>query len=199
MHGFEHFIIDYGYIGLFTLLMLGIVGLPIPDETLLAFAGYLVFQEKLDPLATLLAAFLGSSCGISLSYFLGRLLGMKVLHRHAAKLHLTEEQLFRAHAWFQRVGKWTLPAGYFIPGVRHLTAFIAGASELDTRIFALFAYAGAAIWSSAFLCAGYFFGREWERMAERLHGRMSLLVVGAAVVILLCYLVKRFLKRRSVS
>lgn len=199
MHGFEHLITDYGYPGLFVLLMLGIVGLPIPDETLLAFAGYLVFQGKLNPVSTLLVSFLGSACGISLSYFLGRLLGLKVLHRHAAKLHLTEEQLNRAHAWFQRVGKWTLPAGYFIPGVRHLTAFIAGASELDTRIFALFAYAGALIWSATFLCAGYFFGREWEKMAERLHGRASLLIVGGAALVLVWYLGKRFLKRRSTS
>ncbi len=71
MHGFEHLIIDYGYPGLFVLLMLGIVGLPVPDETLLAFAGYLVFQGKLSPVPTLLASFLGSACGISLSYFLG--------------------------------------------------------------------------------------------------------------------------------
>lgn len=199
MHGFEHFIVDYSYPGLFVLLALGIVGLPIPDETLLAFAGYLVFQDKLSPGPTLLAAFLGSACGISLSYFLGRLLGLKVLHRHAAKLHLTEEQLLRAHAWFQRVGKWTLPAGYFIPGVRHLTAFIAGASELDTRVFVPFAYAGALIWSLTFLAAGYFFGKEWEKVAERLHGRMSLLVICAAAAILIWYLLKRFLKHRSVG
>jgi membrane protein DedA with SNARE-associated domain len=38
-------IAQYGYVALLGLLMLGIVGLPIPDETLLTFAGYLVFKQ----------------------------------------------------------------------------------------------------------------------------------------------------------
>ena len=65
-------ITQYGYGAIFVLLMLGIVGLPVPDETLLTFAGYLVFKEKLAFLPTLLAAFLGSSCGMSVSYACGR-------------------------------------------------------------------------------------------------------------------------------
>jgi membrane protein DedA with SNARE-associated domain len=39
-----YWIAHYGYLALFGLLMLGIVGLPVPDETLLTFAGYLVFR-----------------------------------------------------------------------------------------------------------------------------------------------------------
>ena len=38
----------YGYFGLFSLLMLGIVGLPVPDETLLTFAGYLVVEPATE-------------------------------------------------------------------------------------------------------------------------------------------------------
>src|SRR5262249_10845952 len=54
---------QFGYPALFSLLMLGIVGLPIPDETLLTFAGYLVFKNELNLIPTLATAFLGSSCG----------------------------------------------------------------------------------------------------------------------------------------
>ena len=35
----------YGYGALFGLLIFGIVGLPIPDETLLVFCGYLDLQR----------------------------------------------------------------------------------------------------------------------------------------------------------
>jgi len=37
----------YGYLAIFLLLLLGIVGLPVPDETLLLFVGYLSFKGDL--------------------------------------------------------------------------------------------------------------------------------------------------------
>mgnify|MGYP003314491832 CR=1 FL=1 len=36
-------VILYGYLGIFVLLFLGVFGLPIPDEIIQAYAGYLVF------------------------------------------------------------------------------------------------------------------------------------------------------------
>src|SRR5207247_1844291 len=60
---------QYGAISLFFLMMLGIVGLPIPDETLLVFSGYLIYRGTLNPLFTFTMAFLGAMCGITVSYF----------------------------------------------------------------------------------------------------------------------------------
>jgi membrane protein DedA with SNARE-associated domain len=42
----------------------GIVGLPVPDEWLLTFSGYLVFKNTLSFVPTFFAAFLGSACGL---------------------------------------------------------------------------------------------------------------------------------------
>jgi membrane protein DedA with SNARE-associated domain len=65
-------VIEYGYIGIFSVLALGIIGAPIPDEGMLAFAGYLfagylVYEGKLLLVPTMAAAFFGSVCGITLS------------------------------------------------------------------------------------------------------------------------------------
>ena len=51
-------ITQHGYAGIFSLLIFGIVGLPVPDEWLLTFSGYLVFKHTLVFLPTFLAAFL---------------------------------------------------------------------------------------------------------------------------------------------
>ena len=67
---------QYGYIAIFSLLVLGIVGLPVPDETLLTFTGYLVFQGHLSLGLAFLSCFAGSACGITLSYILGRTFGL---------------------------------------------------------------------------------------------------------------------------
>ena len=68
-----------GPFAIFGLLVLGIFGLPVPDETLLTFAGVLISQGKLRLLPTITAAFLGSIVGISLSYVVGRVVGLRKL------------------------------------------------------------------------------------------------------------------------
>src|SRR5450759_4322415 len=124
-------IAQYGYLAIFSLLVLGIVGLPVPDETLLTFTGYLVFQGALSLPLVFLSGFAGSACGITLSYVLGRTFGLKLIHRYGRYLGITEDRVEKAHAWFRRAGHWSLTFGYFIPGVRHFTAYAAGMSELE--------------------------------------------------------------------
>lgn len=62
----------YGYFALGGLLGLGIVGLPIPEETLLAYSGYLVAAGKLALPWTIAAGVVGSWVGVSVSYVIER-------------------------------------------------------------------------------------------------------------------------------
>jgi len=186
MAHFEHWISSYGYFGIFSLLLLGIVGLPVPDETLLVFSGYLIFRGILHPVATLIACFLGSSCGISVSYLLGRLLGRRVVSHYGRYFGITPDRLDKAHDWFRRIGYWTLTVGYFVPGVRHLTAIAAGLSELEAPTFMAFAYSGAFVWVSSFLLLGYFFGENWHLVLDLLHNNLVILL---SILISLLFLV----------
>jgi len=63
---------QYGYPAIFFLLIGGIVGFPVPDQLLLVISGYLVLTKALSLAPTLFTAVLGSICGITLSYLLGR-------------------------------------------------------------------------------------------------------------------------------
>src|ERR1043166_9055129 len=172
-------ITQQGYVGIFSLLVFGIVGLPVPDEWLLTFSGYLVFNRTLRFVPTFFAALLGSACGISVSYMLGRVFDTYVLEKYGRFFHLTPERLARVHSWFERRGRWTLLVGYFIPGVRHLTGYVAGASELSFSNFALFANAGAFFWAGIFSTVGYFLGEQWNRVLESFH-ETTILVIGVA-------------------
>lgn len=184
----------YGYFGIFGLLVLGIVGLPIPDETLLTFAGYLVFRGRLQFVPTLASALLGSMCGITLSYTLGRLTGYFLIEKYGARLHIKMDHVHRVHDWFRRFGRFTLTFGYFVPGVRHLTAYVAGASELELPVFAVFAYAGALVWSSSFILLGYLLGDQWQRVSGEVHLYL-LPVLGLGALAALGY----WWRRRQVS
>jgi membrane protein DedA with SNARE-associated domain len=161
-----HWIASYGYFGIFLLLMFGVVGLPVPDETLLTFAGYLIYRGQFHPVPTYCAALAGSICGITLSYTLGRATGYLLIEKYGAKLRIKMDRVQRVHNWLHRIGGLTLTFGYFVPGVRHLTAYVAGASELEAPVFAVFAYSGAVLWSATFITLGYFLGEEWSRVRD---------------------------------
>ena len=173
---------QYGYAGLFMLLVFGIVGLPIPDETLLMFSGYLISQSRLHPVWTFLSAFSGSACGISLSYGIGRFLGHGVIYRYGRFVRLRPEHLERVHQWYHRSGELVLAFGYFIPAVRHFSALVAGMSGLEYKVFALFAYAGAVVWVSTFLTIGYLVGDHWQLAVEIVHRDTALVVCLIALV-----------------
>jgi membrane protein DedA with SNARE-associated domain len=185
----------YGYIAIFSLLVLGIVGLPVPDEFLLTGCGFLVYQGHLRPIPTVLSALAGSMSGITCSYLIGRTAGWKFLHSRLGRfLHIKDRDIRRVHDWFDRIGHWALMVGYFIPGVRHFTAIVAGTSKLGYRSFAMFAYGGAAIWVSTFLFIGYHFGPRWPQILSLVehHLKLASVVIGA---ILVGYLLFRYFRQ----
>lgn len=180
----QHWITQYGYFGIAALLALGIVGLPIPDETLLTFAGYLIFKGELKAIPTGLAALGGSMSGITISYLLGRTTGYPLLHKYGRYVRISQKEIDKVHDFYHRTGGLALTFGYFIAGVRHLTAYVAGASKLEWPIFAAFAYGGALLWASTFLTLGYLLGERWGTILEAAHrfGLVAALVLGTAAV-----------------
>jgi membrane protein DedA with SNARE-associated domain len=190
-------VIEYGYIAVFSVLALGIIGAPIPDEGVLAFAGYLVYEGKLLLVPTVAAAFLGSACGITLSYGLGRTVGAYLISKFGHAVHITGDKVTHVHSWYDRVGKWGLLFGFYLPGVRHLIGFGAGIAKLPVSVFALFAFTGAFIWSLTFICAGYFLNRQWTLV----FGKIRPTLVSSSVVIvsifLLYILVLQFLRKQK--
>jgi membrane protein DedA with SNARE-associated domain len=86
--------------------------------------------------------------------------------------------------------------GYYIAGVRHLTAIIAGASGLGFGSFITYAWTGGLCWAAVFLTLGYFIGEDWRRIAELVH--RDLLI--ASVVLLLAaggYVLLRWIRGRA--
>jgi membrane protein DedA with SNARE-associated domain len=186
----ELWISQYGYVAIFGLLILGIVGLPVPDETLLTFTGYLVFRGRMRLPLVYVSAVAGSLCGITISYILGRTFGLKLIHRYGRYLRITEDHVQKAHAWFARVGHWGLTFGYFVPGVRHLTAYAAGMSDVEPHQFALFAYPGGCLWVATFVALGYFLGDRWHAVEQNIHHYL-LYATAAAVIALAAWLLWR--------
>ncbi|ASS75526.1 alkaline phosphatase [Tumebacillus algifaecis] len=175
----------YGYLGLFVSLVLGIVGLPIPDEILMTYCGYLVSQGTMNYVATLATAISGSIVGISTSYWLGFRFGLPLVEKYGRRVGINEKRLNIVNRWYNRFGKFVLVIGYFIPGIRHVTAFTAGMSRMPFASFAVYAYTGGLIWSLTFITLGNLLGVHWTKVAELTHQLMFWIVavvVGCAIL-----------------
>jgi membrane protein DedA with SNARE-associated domain len=187
----ELFLAHYGYFAIFALLMLGIVGPFIPDETILVLAGIAVHRGEFAMQKTIVIAFAGSLCGITVSYLIGRTGAIYVLEKFGPMHRWIGRHMPQIEEWFQRYGKWTLFFGYFIAGVRHFTALTAGMSKVKARTFAAYAYPGGLAWVVCFIYIGYYLGAEWESLAKRFN-RGALIVAGVVAAIAVAgWLLKR--------
>jgi membrane protein DedA with SNARE-associated domain len=171
--------------------MLGIVGPLIPDETILVLAGIAIHRGQMSWTPALLSGVAGSLCGITVSYILGRKGVIYAVRRVPWLDKYVGSHLPHANRWFERFGKWTLTFGYFIAGVRHFTALVAGTSGLRPATFAVYAWPGGCVWVACFLGIGYYAGEGWEQYAHSLNTG-ALVVAGLMVLIgFVWWMVKR--------
>jgi membrane protein DedA with SNARE-associated domain len=187
-------LVRYGAVFLFFAQVFGIIGLPIPDELLLTIAGALIAQGKLHTGTTVFAAMAGCLTGITVSYFIGRVLGVTVLKGWFGRHQWAVD---RAHRWFRRFGAWLLAFGYFIPGVRHLTAISAGTGCLEYRVFAAYAYPGGMLWCAVFLGLGYYAGDRWHEVAAAAQSHVAIVALAAVGLITLFILVRSRMDREQ--
>jgi membrane protein DedA with SNARE-associated domain len=173
---------EHGYGALCILLTLGIVGLPIPDEALLMFAGYLVFRGQFEFVPALSAAWAGSVLGITISYVVGRTVGTKGIPKLSHFLHWRPDHIERAEQWVRRWGSYIIVLAYFLPGIRHVGALILGSTAVAFGRFARFAYAGALIWAGTFISLGYMLGEEWSHLSRLVHRSVAAIALAAALV-----------------
>jgi len=187
----QHWIDAYGYAALVGSLAFGIVGLPVPDETLLVLTGYLVSKGTLELPAALVAAFIGTGTGITVSYLIGRVGGVALLDRYGPAFHMTPDRIQTVHNWFSRTGKWVLSFGYFIPGIRHLTAIVAGTTDIRYPTFALYAYSGGVVWCLTFILLGDLFGDSWKDILQEEHRVILTILCAVLVVVVVISLLRK--------
>jgi membrane protein DedA with SNARE-associated domain len=188
-------IAKYSYLGIFIATGLGILGFPIPDETFVAFIGFMTFQGKLYFPVALVVAFMGTSCGITIGYLLGRRYGNPFIEKYSDRMRIGPENLHRAEEFYKKYGKVVLTIGYFIPGVRHVFAILAGISLMSYKTFAVFAYSGGFLWTLTFVSLGRYLGKQWHHVSAYSFGYF----VPVAVIVMVILIITLYLKNRKSS
>jgi len=148
---------DYGYLAI-------LIGTFFEGETILLIAGFLSFAGHLELHWSILAAFVGSSAGDQLYFFIGRFQGRKLLKRFPAWRERTDRVFYHVH----KHQNLLILSFRFFYGLRNVTPFAIGMSEVTTARFILLNLIGAAIWAVSFGFAGYTFGHAFEYMLGKI-------------------------------
>lgn len=185
-----YFVTNYGYLAIFLLLLPGAFGVPIPDELLLTFTGYLALRGELRLIPTLAVAVAGAVLGVTLDYWVGRAAGARLIWKSGDSCRLRRDKFKGLQEWLQRGGGWRLCLGFFLPGVRHWVVIAAGITKFPLAGFTGFAYLGVLAWSLFYVLLGYFLGQEAGLLVERI-GAHCRWASGLIAVLLLGYVLIR--------
>lgn len=176
---------QYGYIIFFLAFGLGPFGIPVPNEVTILTGGILVDNGVLNPWTTYGCILIGLLTAVTIGYFLGKLVGNKVLAL-LNKKKKNNRHLIRAQQLFHKYGDIALCLGLFIPVVRYLMPVIAGTSGVSFKKFALLTYSTAIIWTAGFFSIGALYGEHIPRLLSSVNFitiGISLLIIALLVIL----------------
>jgi membrane-associated protein len=162
----------------------------LPGDSLLFVAGALCGMGalQLEWLAPLLV--LAAFSGDNTNYWVGRLVGMRLLKRASAKL-IRREHLDKTHAFYEKHGGKTVILARFLPIIRTFAPFVAGIGMMRYRLFVLFSALGSLAWITSFTVGGYLFGN-----IPVIKNNLTLMTLGIIVISLLPAL-SEFIRHRK--
>src|SRR3989442_4050616 len=134
MPDINQLITDWGTAGIFLVVMLGNIGLAVPEEAVLAAAGYLVWSGRLQLLPVLVVALVSAVAGDNFGYWLGRRYGRGTVERYAHWL-LKPARVVVAESFVSRYGALAVCVARFVGGFRFLAGPLAGAVGLPFHAF----------------------------------------------------------------
>lgn len=157
---------EFGYFGVFLLIMIENLFPPIPSEVILTFGGFMSTFSDVTRLGVIIAATIGSVVGAMILYSIGSLIDVarleKVVDRWGPLLRLNRKDIYKADKWFDKYGPWAVLFCRLIPLVRSLISLPAGMSNMNFLLFVLLTTIGSTIWNSVLVYLGFSVAENWE-------------------------------------
>ncbi|KAF0232825.1 MAG: hypothetical protein FD177_2182 [Desulfovibrionaceae bacterium] len=182
----QDFVGTYGYVAL-------LIGTFLEGETILLVAGFLAQAGTLDLSLCILSAFVGSLSGDQAAFYIGRWKGRQFVENRPKWKCRVE----RVHKMLERFHEVLILSFRFFYGLRNLTPFILGTTDISGLKFFVLNAIGAAIWAVAFGFAGYFFGTLVTTVLKDVKQVEQYILIGVVVVVLVLWLVKRRKRKKE--
>jgi membrane protein DedA with SNARE-associated domain len=171
---------DYGYIGIFVLMVASAACIPIPSEITLLVGGWYAGDGRLDFFWVATIALLGTLVGSAIAYALGRTGGRALLERYGKYVFMRSHDIDRAEEWWERHGDAATFFGRMVPIIRTFISLPAGITRMPLPKFALYTLLGSAVWSYGLTYVGLQVGNNWERVSSYM--RIPTIIVGVLLL-----------------
>ena len=185
----DHLVSSNGYWAVILLVGVESLGVPLPGETALIFAGTIAGKyHHLNPWGIFAAAAAGAVIGDNIGFWIGDKGGFALLKRYGHYVRIDEAKLKVGRYVFDRHGGKVVFFGRFISVLRTYAAFLAGTNKMEWRKFLVYNAAGGIIWSAIYTWGAYFAGNSLRKASGTIN---IILGVAAAVVIITAILLTR--------
>jgi membrane-associated protein len=139
-----------------------LIGFFLPGDSLLFVGGFLASDaggNQLPPLPIVaLVAFVAAVVGDQVGFWFGRKVGPGLFKRPDSRL-FKQQNVVKAHAFFEKHGAKTIVLARFVPIVRTFAPIVAGVSDMNYRTFVTFNVIGGFIWAVGLTTLGYYMGQ----------------------------------------
>jgi membrane protein DedA with SNARE-associated domain len=179
------------YAGLFVLLLMGGVGIPVPEDLVLLASGFLISAGALDTEAALAVIYLGMLISDFLLYSIGKRLGPLVVEQKRFKRFLTPARLDSIEQKFKKRGVLVILVGRHLAGLRVQIFLAAGIMKMSAARFVMADAVSALVTISIMVGLGYRGGESFEAVRTHLT-RVEHLAVVLGVAALAAYLLYRY-------
>lgn len=182
---------DFGYIGIFLLIMVENLFPPIPSEIILTFGGFMTTVSSLNVVMVIIVATLGSVVGAILLYKVASYFGKerltKIVLKYGRILRLKESDIERAENFFLKYGSWAVFLCRMIPLIRSLISIPAGMTQMKMSRFLVLTTAGSLLWNTVLIGLGAFLGESWNEIVVFMDS-FSTIIYGIIAVIVVVVL-----------
>ena len=197
-----HIIEQFGYLGVFFLILIENVFPPIPSEVILLFSGFFSTYTNLSVLYMIVASTFGSLLGAIILYYIGKIFNKerlkKIVNGRLGKiLFLKEKDIDKADEWFDNKGNKSVFFCRFVPIVRSLISIPAGMSEMPMLKFIIYTVCGSMIWNTVLICLGYKLSDNWEYVLTILDKYQMVVII--ILIIILGYVIIKFYRKKRKS
>ncbi|MBC6117987.1 DedA family protein [Listeria innocua] len=180
---------DFGYIGIFLLIMIENLFPPIPSEIILTFGGFMTTVSSLNVVMVIIVATLGSVVGAILLYKVASYFGKErltnIVLKYGRVLRLKESDIERAESFFLKYGSWAVFLCRMIPLIRSLISIPAGMTKMKMSRFLILTTAGSLLWNTVLIGLGALLGESWGEIVVFMDSFSTVIYTIIAVLTLL--------------
>ncbi len=178
----EEFLGQFGYLGIVLLLVLGGLGLPVPEEAPVILAAILSKRGIMYTPLAFGACVVGVLLGDFVVYFLGYFYGERVMNLSLARKFLTVERETQMKGYFHRHGIKILILGRFAVGFRTAAYLTAGILRIPPLKLLLTDLIAVALSTPLMFGLGYVFAHQIERGIHEAQRFLTVIIVGGCVI-----------------